>query len=233
MVARQFWVAGAERGKTHQRPHGGQRRGNDLLYLEGRDLSTGGRFLLKATTGRCDSIWLQYGTSGLYYNASSHGTMTLTLEELDPSNLEAASDASDDEKEQKEQPASNPKPRLATSVASRVIIEGPHSRAPKDPAAWVGARRLSAALLLAAGRVRAADEATPAAWVDLLSEMGAGPAAHMLSVVHLPWLEQVRELNDCVWSDWQAKGFPTDPDALVDPARRVLRSQLGLPPEDE
>ena len=64
--------------------------------------------------------------------------------------------------------------------------------------------------------------------MELLAELGApGGVAQMLSVVFLPWLGEVRDLNDCVTCRWAEAGFPDEIDALGDElAIDMLRSRI-------
>ena len=152
----------------------------------------------QSSIGRCNSVTLRFGDLGLYYNSSSHGTMTFVLRHYAQ---RAAADDGDDHDHEGE---------VTREV---IIIEGPHSRGHADEAGWVAARRFALRVFVACGRAAARtplDSLRGRAWVELLQSLGVGTAAaQCLSMAFFPWLEggEVKELNETALWGWISSGY--------------------------
>ena len=183
--------------------------------LVGRS-STGEALWFHSSLGRCNSVTLRFGDRGLYYNSSSHGTVTFVLNDYSPR------PASDDEA-----------PDNAGDVTRQiVIVEGCHAQGPVDHAGWVAARRFALRVFVACGRAgtRTPIEALHGrAWVELLQQLGVGTAAaQCLGLAFFPWLEggAVHELNEAALWGWISAGYSTDLATWQDWQREVLERFL-------
>ena len=161
-------------------------------------------------------VTLRFGDRGLYYNSSSHGTVTFVLNDYSPR------PASDDEA-----------PDNAGDVTRQlVIVEGCHAQGPVDHAGWVAARRFALRVFVACGRAgtRTPIEALHGrAWVELLQQLGVGTAAaQCLGLAFFPWLEggAVHELNEAALWGWISAGYSTDLATWQDWQREVLERFL-------
>ena len=211
----------ASGGKMYQKRHGGTGRSNMVAVVRGRNTHTGARFFLKADTGRCDYVWLQYGNTGIYYNASKHGTISLALQTLAVTNVVA-------------EDAANEEDVCEPAQTSRVLVSGPHTQGDKDTAAVQAVREFAERVLHAAGCVpddapleSMENDAKAELWCHFLQSTGVGlAAAQMLTVVFLPWLDRVAGLNDYVLAQWREHSYTSDIGALDTVARRRLEASL-------
>lgn len=173
----------------------------------------------QSSIGRCNSVTLRFGDLGLYYNSSSHGTMTFVLRHYAQ---RAAADDGDDHDHEGE---------VTREV---IIIEGPHSRGHADEAGWVAARRFALRVFVACGRAAARtplDSLRGRAWVELLQSLGVGTAAaQCLCMAFFPWLEggEVKELNETALWGWISSGYSSDLSTWQEWHRDILERYLAI-----
>lgn len=196
-----------------------------VQHLIGQSLRTDDSLSCTHSLGRCSYMALRFGCSGLYYNSSSHGTVSLSFQTFPAAFESKNSDCMDSVNSD----CSNDTTMVWTQ---RGIIPGPHCP-DKDRSALTDARTLADNLFMAVGQlVPARDCATLAArsWLQLLSGLGVEEkAAQLWTVLWMPWLEDLSGMNECdVW-EWIQAGYPNTLAEMSADSRQRLQQSSAYP----
>lgn len=215
------WKSGA--GFMH-RPKQFSENCRRIEKLRGRNTLTGEVFYHKADFGRSNRMHLRYGDSGLWFNSTSHGTVSLSFRVYVDNGSGAGSEARKEPGDGEDEDDG--------AAAELTIIPGPHlpDSAPSRDGLDT-ARLLAQQLLRAAGRevpplgLGEAPWQVVEAWQKLLADLGTdGPAATLWSVLFLPWLGTLNRMNETdIWV-WAETGFPASLSEMpADSAKRLER----------